>query len=104
MKIDEPKTPYHTYMEPVDESEPPDSSGKVKRGSVEMGGGPVDPSDLSNQLLKKQVTPLKSSVLVEETTDEAESEQAKQFKARRAAHYGKEFVKKEDLPSDPEDD
>lgn len=100
MKIEEPKTPYHTYNEPVVEDDALENK-KVRRGSVDYNkGSDVDPAALSKQLLVKQKTPLKSSTAV--STDEDENEQAKDFKAKRAAHYGREFVKLSDIP--PEDD
>ncbi|CAL8122000.1 unnamed protein product [Orchesella dallaii] len=99
MKIAEPNTPYHTYEEPVNEQEEPEQPTKVKRGSVDYNRESVmDPKTLSKQLVDKKLAPLKSSVPIADTTDDDETARKKAFKAQRAAHYGKEFVK--DLPPD----
>ncbi len=103
MKIEEPKTPYHTYMESADEDA--QANTKVKRSSVDYNkGSDVDPKVLSKQLLDKQKTPLKSSTKVESGTDDEDTDRAKDFKAKRAAHYGKEFVKPSEIPPASDDE
>lgn len=100
MKIDEPKTPYHnTNVEPVSDAD--EGQQKVKRSSVDSNkDNQLDAKVLSKQLVEKKVEPLKSSKPANASSDD-ESNDA--FKAKRAAHYGKEFVKRSELPSDDDD-
>ncbi|ODM98702.1 Protein phosphatase inhibitor 2 [Orchesella cincta] len=83
---------YHPE-EPVQE-EPEQPGARIRRSSVDYNkGSVVDPRTLSTQLVGKKLTPLKSSVPVADTSDDDETAKKKAFKAQRAAHYGKEFVK-----------